>query len=316
MVKNKAMNVDVILCTYNRAHLLEQAIGSFLACLNDTVQARLIITDNNSTDATRVISETYVQRFPGTIEYLFESRQGKHHALNTAIGSSQSDVVAFYDDDEILDSNWLRTIHENFHDSNLDFVAGEVRLKWDTEQPSWYPAGYNGVLGSVRHGLVRRRYWCDGFDAMLTGGNWAVRRPVLDRCGPYSPDHMYAEDRYMHMRMQAIGAHGIYDPSMIVFHVVPQKRLTRSYFRHWAYTEGRTIAHFARAAGEGGATLLGAPLWRWRQAGAAGLRMVTDLHKRDDSAFFTAQLNLVEFWGLLSFRFSKERYVDRSGFQK
>jgi glycosyltransferase involved in cell wall biosynthesis len=90
------MKIDAILPTYNRADLLPRALDSALdAALPDGHDVRVVIVDNNSTDRTRMVAEQYVSRHGGRFKYLFESKQGRHHALNCGISQSAADIIAF-----------------------------------------------------------------------------------------------------------------------------------------------------------------------------------------------------------------------------
>ena len=311
------MKIAVVLPTYNRCGLLPRAIDSFLSArVPDEVTATLVVVDNNSRDETKAVVADYVARHPSRIRYLFEGKQGRHHALNTGIDQSSSDVVAFFDDDEVMDRNWLVVIARNFADDTVDYLGGEMRPDWEAEAPDWVPSGYNGVLGIVHNGDQRRQYGSQGFNAMLIGGNNAIRRRVLEQCGPYSAEFMYAEDSYMNLQLDRIGATGFYDPELIVLHHVPKKRLTKKYFRHWAFTEGRTLGKIALRKKAERSDESGIPLWMWRRAAEAAFGLVLQRGKGQHAPRFKSELQLIEFWGYLSARLLRrpERYTDRTTF--
>ena len=234
------MKIDVILPTYNRADLLTRALDSALDATTPaghTIQ--IIVVDNNSTDRTKALVADYMSKCGPRLQYLFEPKQGRHHALNCGIAQSSADVIAFFDDDERLVPSWFETIAENFARPDIDFIGGPVLPEWSAPPPAWLPKrGYGGVLGIIDHGNRRRRYRTPDFPEMLTGGNTAMRRSALTACGPYSPDYMYTEDRYMWERLCAIGAGGDYVPEFVVYHHIPAKRLQKSYFRQWARNDG------------------------------------------------------------------------------
>ncbi len=312
------MKIDVLLATYNRSALLRRAIDSFLAAEEPSgVQSRLIVIDNNSRDDTQQVAQPYAVLHPDRIILLFEGRQGKFHALNAGIAHSDADVVAMFDDDERLMPNWLSVIARNFADPAVDFIGGEVRPDWQSPAPDWLPTGYTGVIGVIKHGTVRRPYGKAGVDAMLTGGNTAIRRDVLDRCGPYRGDFMYAEDRFMDLQLKRIGAVGYYEPDLVVFHHVPQSRLTKPYYRHWVFTEGRTIAKEDRVGDASARRVLGAPPWMWARACASLAGLATSLGRGQQRRRFNTELQLIEFWGYLTVSLLRlpDRYRDRTAFE-
>jgi glycosyltransferase involved in cell wall biosynthesis len=313
------MRIDAILPTYNRAALLPSALDAALAAhVPAGCTVRIVVVDNNSNDRTRDVVAAYRLGHGDRISYLFEGKQGRHQALNAGIASSTADVVAFFDDDERIAPDWFDIIAGAFGCPDTDYIAGPVRPDWSAPAPSWLPRdGYGGVLGIIDNGAGRRRFNEPGFPAMPTGGNFAIRKSVLDRCGPYAPDFMYAEDRYMYEQLTTIGAVGYYLPALVVFHQVPPKRLRKSYFRHWSYTEGCNRGKLARTKPPEPRSIIGVPAWKWRQvAGAAFAATVGKLRRRRDCpAAFKAELDVIQFMGFVTARnlgTLTDRYMDRA----
>src|SRR5262245_28573416 len=103
------MKLTVILCTYNRCTSLSKALESLvLSELPTTIPWDVLVVDNNSHDETRDVVQNFSSRYPGLFKYLFESKQGKSHALNAGIREAQGDVLAFMDDDVNVGTSWLR----------------------------------------------------------------------------------------------------------------------------------------------------------------------------------------------------------------
>lgn len=291
------LRIDVILPTYNRADILPRAIDSFLAAtLPDHAETHLVVLDNNSTDNTRALVQSYTDRHPTRIHYLFVEPQGVRHALQAATDHSTAEVVARFDDDEELQHDWLQVLARNFADPTLDYLGGEMRPSWLVPRPDWLPPAYTGAVGIVHDGDQRRQYGSPGFSAMPVGGNCAFRRNALARCRPWTDSTLpYAEDRFIYHELERIGAIGVYDPALVVLHQVPAKRVTKRYHRFWALSEGRIHALAARHAPAKTRLLLRVPLWRWRRAASALATLA--LHRGPPPARMDAELRLCEFWG-------------------
>ena len=310
------MRIDVILATYNRAALVGSAIDSFAAArVPDGCRVRLLVVDNNSTDGTREAVAAKVAALPGaSVVQAFEPRQGKAHALNAGVAMSDADVLGFFDDDERLAPDWLEAVRAAFGDKALDFAGGPVLPDWSQPPPPWLPReGWGGVLSLVDHGPGRRRYGEPGFGAMLIGANAAIRRDTLLRCGPYTTEFKWAEDRDMHRRLLAMGAAGLYLPEMRVWHHLPAKRLTKRYFRQWAYSEGRTEGSALGTASRG---VAGAPAWMWRAAAEGAARAAWGrLRGGGDPDAFAAELDVrrfAGFWIERNARFIRHAHFDRT----
>ena len=104
--------VSVVLCTFNRSHLLGEAIEALLNQTPGTPLYEVVVVDNNSTDATREV----VGRFMGSgiVRYEFEARQGLSAARNHGVAMSRAGILAFTDDDVRVDSTWVRSIVRTF----------------------------------------------------------------------------------------------------------------------------------------------------------------------------------------------------------
>ena len=87
-----APEVTVILCTYNRARLLEDTLAALtLQHTPSSLTWELLVVDNNSTDDTRAVVETFARTAPMPVRYLYEPIQGKSHALNTGVAVARGD---------------------------------------------------------------------------------------------------------------------------------------------------------------------------------------------------------------------------------
>jgi glycosyltransferase involved in cell wall biosynthesis len=313
------VRIDAILPTYNRADLLPRALDSALsASIPRDHDVQIVVVDNNSSDQTKAVVERYASPPGARFKYLFEPKQGRHHALNCGIAQSSADVIAFFDDDERLVPTWFETIAENFARPEIDFIGGPVLPDWSAAPPPWLPKdGYGGVIGIIDHGNRRRHYCSPEFPEMLTGGNTAIRHSVLTACGPYSPDYMYTEDRYMWGRLRAVGATGDYIPELIVYHHIPLKRLQKSYFRQWVRNDARNRGKMARTTAPTGQTVLGAPPWMWRAAATAAFNACVGgiTRQLDEADRFKAELDMIEFAGFMAgrnFPGLAEKYIDRA----
>jgi glycosyltransferase involved in cell wall biosynthesis len=282
--------LDVVLRTFNRAHLLPDAVASLMAADRDGVQLHLLIVDNNSTDDTPKVLQEIAARHGAVVTILHEPRPGGQLALNTAIAAATAPVVAFFDDDERVEKNWLQVIRREFAQPETDFIAGPCHPLWDGDAPQWLPPGYGGVLGIIDNGAARARY-SRAFKGMLTQGNCALRRHIFAEVGPYPDDLPTAEDRWLYDWLLKEDRVGFYCPDLAINHIMQQDRLNRAYFRAWAAREGRDRALCGRLAGT--PTEL-RKLWYWRIiAGCtATLTKASLTGKLGTSKSFAAELSI------------------------
>jgi glycosyltransferase involved in cell wall biosynthesis len=86
--------VSVIIPTYNRAHLLQEAVESVLAQSLPGVE--VIVVDDGSTDETRTTVECYGER----LRFLVTEHGGAAHARNVGMRAARGKYVAFLDSDD------------------------------------------------------------------------------------------------------------------------------------------------------------------------------------------------------------------------
>jgi glycosyltransferase involved in cell wall biosynthesis len=306
------MQLDVVLPTYNRHSLLERALKSLLAAdVPAGLVVKVTIVDNNSKDKTASVVESFKPAFEGRLNYLFEPKPGKSHALNTGIRASSGELVGMIDDDEEIDRSWFVRIHEVFSNKELDFVGGPYVPRWGAPPPSWLPNRYSGVIGVVNLGPERRAY---GADTTMPGGNAVVRRPILEKLmpyctalGPHGDYYLADEDSDMYLRLIASGAKGLYLPDLIVYHYIHPERVTKHYYRHWCFRRGISSAILDREHPKNVPYFMGVPRYLFGQAARSTWQMLKGVFKNneDPSENFSNELS---FWDLAGFFYGKHFY--------
>ena len=149
--------VSVVLCTYNRSHLLAQAISALLRQTDETPPYEVIVVDNNSVDATRDVVGQFLAS--GAVRYEFEPSQGLSAARNHGVSVARADLIAFTDDDVRVGPTWVQSIVQAFNDNpDADMVGGKVEPVWEEAPPPWLPGrarlvqfpSVSGSLASAR----------------------------------------------------------------------------------------------------------------------------------------------------------------------
>src|SRR5262245_30253525 len=100
--------ISIIIPTYNRAGLLKGTLESVQSLrIPQGWRAEVVVVDNNSTDQTAmVVAETdKMERIP--IRCVIEPRQGTSNARNRGILESTFSDLVFFDDDVMVDPDWL-----------------------------------------------------------------------------------------------------------------------------------------------------------------------------------------------------------------
>jgi glycosyltransferase involved in cell wall biosynthesis len=285
-----ATALSVVVCTHNRSQSLLETLESLArADVPERTVVEFLVVDNVSTDDTRTRVHEFIGRGNGRFRHVYEPRKGKGFALNRGIEEARGEIIAFTDDDAIVDPGWIRAMVEVFRGSDADCVGGRVRPLWLGERPAWLTDRLLNVLAVADHGDAPYRLVQGESSRTFLGVNVAFRKDFFRRHGLYRTDLTARggagnEDMEMCDRVKKLGASALYSPDAVVSHKVPPDRLSRSYFRRWHYLTGRDLA---RVHGGGGLRLLGIPGWMIRQVVsflAGYLRAVFTADR--DSAFF------------------------------
>jgi glycosyltransferase involved in cell wall biosynthesis len=251
----QAIEITVIVCTYNRCRSLANALESAAALiLPDSVQWEVLVVDNNSRDQTREVVEEFCRRYPGRFRYLFEPKQGKSNALNAGIRDARGDILAFTDDDVIVEPAWLDNLTAALRHGDWVGSGGRVVPLWTTSPPSWLSL-------EAQHALAPLANFDLGPDARQLsetpfGCNMAVRKAMFEKYGGFRPDlgpttesdfrqwsHKLpprnSEDSEFGSRLLAAGERLRYEPSAVVSHPVAENRVQKQYFLAWWFEKGR-----------------------------------------------------------------------------
>jgi len=316
-------SLSVVLSTYNRGELLNDAVNSVLAQHNAiTPPFEVIVVDNNSTDRTREI----VQRLAAAddrVRYLFEPRQGLSYARNAGLLVAQAPVVAFTDDDVRAQPDWVAAILRAFAEHpDADAVGGRVLPLWPAVPPPWLTRDHWAPLALVDHGDALVPVTTDN-PICLVGANLAVRRRVFDAIGAFATDLQRVkdgigslEDHEFLLRLVRSGRTGVYDPRIMVRAEIQPNRLARRYHRRWHSGHGHFHAllrseHMERT---GVGTLLGVPAHLYRQALGDAIGWVRSTAVGEPARAFHHEVRLRFFRGF--FRTRRREFTARPGHEQ
>lgn len=288
------MIISVIIPTYNRSKSLLETLESLDAQqVNEDLSWEIVIVDNNSTDDTERIVHDFAQRSKVPCRYLFEARQGRPFALNRGIEETDSELLAFTDDDVIADPYWVQSIVSTFYEHDADFVGGKILPKWlECSPPAWFTRDWWGNLSLLDHGdqLINIKQK-GGYG--LWGANQAVNRKTLQRCGMFDNRFIFSQDYEFYKRLIIQGAKVIYQPKAVIYHKIEKNRVRMTYFYRWHYRRGKIEGFTNDNSYEGKSLIGGIPNWMVRKQLEQGLAWLSAILSFDSNAIFVQG---VWFW--------------------
>lgn len=220
-------SLTVALCTRDRSDSLADCLDSLAALQYPDLE--ILVVDNAPSDtATRdLVSEHYPD-----FRYVVEPVGGLSHARNRAIREARGEIIAFTDDDAIVDPDWPRHLTAAFSLApEVACVTGLiVPLELETEpqiilESGWsYNRGYQRRFYRVGNSDGRRdSYHLEAY-RFGAGANMAFRRSLFDSVGVFDPALGAGtpcgggEDLDLFFRTLEAGHVLVYEPRALVRH--------------------------------------------------------------------------------------------------
>jgi len=239
------IGLSLLVCTRNRAALLGKLLASIEREVIDRLDLEVIVVDNGSTDDTAAVVATFAGRIPG-LSRVVEPVPGLSFARNRAAASATKEYLLYVDDDAMLSEAFLDRAEVVLRRFRPDLFGGPILPYFDRPLPDWFDPALE----------VRQFERLSGFSekGSVSGGNFGIRRAVLDRLGPFDTalgmkgDVMaFGEDREMVERYRARtppSEHRLYYAvELAVHHYTLPAKLDRRYQLERKYENARTQEH-------------------------------------------------------------------------
>lgn len=242
--------LSVIIATYNRCASLGNVLGGLL--LQDGIPPdtdyEIVVVDNNSTDETKHLVESFMDKAGNRLRYFFEPVRGKWHALNHGIRESRGEILAFTDDDVIVDNKWIFYIDESFKKSSIDAMGGRVLPVYPQGAPAWVKDNGDLLQGPiVRYDYGEDMKYYDESMAPFVGANMALKRKLCAGKNLFEDDlgvgtGRLGEDTELFERLRLANKKILYCGKALVWHPAERERMTLKYVARWHIAYGRYCA--------------------------------------------------------------------------
>jgi GT2 family glycosyltransferase len=222
--------ISIVIATRDHLDSLVPCLESILALAYENYD--LIVVDNApSSNATRDFIENTYRNHP-KIRYLHEDIPGLAIAHNRGLAATQAPIVAFTDDDVLVDPHWLQAIARNFlSDPKIGCVSGMI-VPIELEAPSQFWIEQFGGFGK---GFDRKIYDLETYrpaDILFpyaagkfgSGANMAFRMSALRAVGGFDPAlgagtlASGGDDLAAFFETITHGYRLVYEPGALVFH--------------------------------------------------------------------------------------------------
>ena len=239
--------LSVIICTYNREKYLYNVLQSLAENEFPTDQYEIVLINNNSMDHTEAECMRFTADYPAVaFRYFLEEQQGLSYARNRGVKESTGDILVFVDDDALVNSAYLQTYAVFFATHpEIDAAGGPIIPRYETCEPDWMSPYTKALITGFKYlGDKVREFPRNDYPG---GGNAAYRASVFEKVGLFNVDLgrkgnslIGAEEKDIFDKMTSLGMRFYYLPTAILYHLIPEKKLSEEYFDRLTLSIGKS----------------------------------------------------------------------------
>ncbi len=231
-------HIAVGICTFRRPMVAETLRSLFAQRLPDGMTMQIIVADNDDTRSAEAVVAATPGQFPLT--YLHAPACNISLARNAVLdAASRAGVawLAFADDDERLDPDWIAALWRKATATGAGVVLGDVRAHYAPDAPDWMRRGHVHDTCPERDGagLIKGGYTCNVLMNMADPGMTGLRfDPARGRSG--------GEDTAFFAAARSQGVLFEHAPDALAEEDVPRDRATLGWLLRRRMRMGQTHA--------------------------------------------------------------------------
>lgn len=293
--------INVAICSYNSADYLPKLLQELIT-QSCPIPFNILVIDNNSTDDTLKVVSDFAAASQIPIRYVHEPKQGIVFARNRAIDESlASRYIIFIDADELPEKDWLQAAVLSLSNENADCVGGKINISL-SYRPNWLNDDLLPFYGQIDYG--QDSFKITDESKPIWSGNVAYNMRIFQN-GLLRFDSRYnrkgegiggGSDAIMFQHLLRNDYHLIYEPNMSILHLIPEKKINRSYFLKLHFIAGKKYGAFK--APPDGTKLFGIPGFMYLQL-LSKIYKFFILYFKKPHAYMREAMNLTYHLGMM-----------------
>ncbi len=233
----RSNHISVCICTYKRPTFLRRLLTELgNQETGERFTYSIVVADNDGLRSAEPLVSEFAATSNIAVKYCVEPRQSIALARNKAVQNTTGDYIAFIDDDELPERNWLQSLFAACEKYGVDGVLGPVKPSFGDGVPRWV----------VRGGFFDRPCYKTGFvlaPGQTRTGNVLLKGHALRGTNsPFRPEFRSGEDVDFFRRAIEKGRVFIWCNEAVVSEAVPATRWKRMYLLRKALLRGASAA--------------------------------------------------------------------------
>lgn len=233
-------HISVCICTFHRQEMLARTLDGVTSQVTlPAFSFEIVVVDNDKGRSAEDTVRSFQSAKSLHIIYDCEPERSISLARNRTIRNATGNLIAFIDDDEFPQLDWLLNMYKTYKQLNVDGILGPVKPHFYVAPPQWVIKGKLCERNSLPDMCIIKT------TSDTRTGNVLINRQILDLAeGPFNPAYGKSGggDVDFFKRMMERGYTFAWCNTGIVYETVPPERLRRTYFIKRALVRGVTNA--------------------------------------------------------------------------
>jgi succinoglycan biosynthesis protein ExoM len=228
-------HISVCICTYKRPELLADLLKKLKHQeTGGQFSYSILVVDNDFQRSAESVVASFAINAALEVRYYVEKNQNISLARNMAVHNASGDFIAFIDDDEVPENDWLQRLYNALFHFGADAVLGPVVPYYKNPPPKWVIKGNFYNRPRFKTGL--RIDWRKG-----RTGNLLLKSQMFRDTGElFNPDFgSGGEDQDFTRRMIQRGYTFVWCNEAVAYETVPPYRWTRIFLLKRALLRGQ-----------------------------------------------------------------------------
>ena len=232
--------VSVVVCTYNRARLLNRVLKTLCQQSLEPSDYEVIVVDNNSIDDTLMTVERFCSQY-ANIQYYFEPHQGLSHARNRGWREAKGEYVAYIDDDCLASKHWLVVARDIIEQISPIAFGGPSYAFHTVSKPKWFKDSYGSHVQGDKARWLRQNEYLDGHNVFFQAKIFRSLGGFDPSLGMSGEDIGYGEETDLIERIRTGNPYPsiYYDPRLYVYHLVRATKMRMNWIVRQRFAMGR-----------------------------------------------------------------------------